>query len=574
MPPSPVLLALLLLAPSRAPAQAAPPAAEEPRRDSVLASDFDRGLLLDAGYFIESGTVLDQARRPLDEPALKAVLEELRARRKESVLAGLERVQEAFGRDGRLAPGERESARALLARGWPLISEDVRAGFNELLAQAGAETVRGPRLEWVERAAGSWEKAGPGEGSGAPSPVAAPPVPKSKTSFWTGRYRDEFSPPPADVVKARVAAVDGTSWLDPKTRLLRPYPDGVKDVLRVILRYADARDGAAVLSVLTELHPIIAIGNDTVPPFASGVTRTPDGDTPGDVPRIGLMATEVGYRFDPATGRFDVLPSGDPEYYKKLGLAPPRVAALDPAAKPDKVDAGANRVDEAFNDGSLRRRFTAAGLAPALMHELIHVDTYRIGAGGQPFGNEMNSMNAERRMTYNRDEARGLADSESYCANWEWCSRALDFRRRILADYSSSKIGEIRPGEETVEGKIAAERRLLAGGDVAAWETGKIDRLVDRERDNDTRSVDELEKAGLIGGDQAERARERLAAEAERRRLEKRAEPANAALRLKEQLARLQADREQTLRVFLEDWRWHAERGLGAYGPPSAKKEE
>src|SRR6185437_5615346 len=77
----------------------APVAAANLKRHPELASDFDRELLLDAGYSLESdGGVLDAKRAPLDEPALKGVLERLRAERKEKTLVDLESFRRASAR--------------------------------------------------------------------------------------------------------------------------------------------------------------------------------------------------------------------------------------------------------------------------------------------------------------------------------------------------------------------------------------------------------------------------------------------------------------------------------------------
>lgn len=592
MPLYPGLLALFLLAPVQAPAQVAglvqpvapSAAAANLQRNPELASEFDRVLLLDAGYLIQrDGAVLDKGRKPVDEPALKLVLDALRAQRKEKTLADLEAVQEEFAKNGSLTPGQAERLRVALESGWPLVSEEVRAGFNELLSHSGNSGVYGPKLDWIQRAAKSWERDAPDGDSAAKSldayavgrlgimPPAA--VPKSAASFWGGAYQDEFSPPPAAVVKARLAEVDKATWRDPKTGEYKPYAPEVQDALRVVMRYADARDGEAALRVLRELHPPIEIGNGKVPPFASGVARSPDVSNVGDVPSIGLMKNLIGYQRDPKTGEFKIMPSADPEYYKTLGLAVPSQLALDPAAKPQKTDKYPYYTEEIFADGSVRQTLTALGRAPILMHEIMHLDTYRIGAGEQAFSNEMRSMNAERRLIYNRDEARGMTAKGSYGEEWDWLRRPMDFRRGILASYSGKEIGEVRAGEETVEGQIRAKRALLASGNLEAWRTDAVNRGVDHDRDHDLSTVDLLEKTGLLGKVEAEQARERIAAAADVQRKKKLAEPADAAALLKEEMSRLQTDREQTLSVFLEDWRWHTERGLGTYAPEPAKPD-
>ena len=579
MPPlRPGLLALLLLVPAGTRAQPAPVAASAPaaaanlQRHPELASDFDRVLLLDAGYLLErDGGVFSPEHAPLDEPALKAALEKLRSERKEKTLADLESLQENFGKNGKLTPDQLEKLQKDLQSGWPLIPDDVRAGFNEMLSNAGSSPVSGPKLDWVERVAKSWGKDDPGDD---PSVTARPrlglppmPFPGTDMPMMKGGYshHDEFSPPSPAVVKARLAEVDRATYRDPETGRLQPYAPDVKEALRVVMQYADSRDGEAALRVLREGHPPIAIGNGTVPPFAGGVSYSPDGENPNDIPRIGLDQSLIGYGYDKKTQRFTILPSGDPAYYKKLGLPPPNEAALNPASKPVKTEKYAYYTQEVFADGSVRQTPTALGLAPTLLHELMHQNTYLIGAGENAFSNEMRSMTAERRLMYNRDEARGLTRSPDYGKNWDWYSRPLDFRRSILASYSSKEIGEVRPGEETVDGQIEAKRRLLASGDLTAWRTDAVNSGVDRQRENDLSVVDALEKGGLVGKVEAEQARERIAAAAEALRRKRQADPVDAAALLKGDMARLQTDREQTLRVFLEDWRWHQERGIGSY---------
>src|SRR6185437_8781290 len=103
----------------------APVAAANLKRHPELASDFDRELLLDAGYSLESdGGVLDAKRAPLDEPALKGVLERLRAERKEKTLVDLESLQESFGKNGALTAEQLGRLQKALQNGWPLIPED------------------------------------------------------------------------------------------------------------------------------------------------------------------------------------------------------------------------------------------------------------------------------------------------------------------------------------------------------------------------------------------------------------------------------------------------------------------
>ena len=582
MPPLfPGLLALLLLAAPWTHAAPAPVAAvasagataADLKLHPELASDFDRELLLAAGYLLErDGGVFDQKHSPLDEPSLKDVLEKLRSGRKEKTLADLESLQENFGKNGALTPDQLGRLQKDLESGWPLLPDDVRAGFNEMLSDAGNSPVKGPKLDWVERLAKSWAKDGPGDELEI---GAAPRVPDIHFLGDMDRpralprehslYHDEFSPPSPAVVKTRLAEVDRATFRDPATGKLQPYAPEVKDALRAVMQYADTRDGEAALRVLREVHPPIAIGNGTVPPFAEGVSYNPDGENPHDVPHIGIGQSLIGYAYDKKTEGFTMLPSGDPAYYKKLGLTPPNEAALNPASKPVKTDKYAYWTQELFADGSVRQTYTPLGLAPTLLHELMHQETSRIGAGENSFSNEMRSMTAERRLIYNRDEARGMTRDPDYGKDWDWYSRPLDFRRSILASYSSKEIGEVRPGEETVDGQIQAKRSLLASGDLTAWRTDAVNHGVSRERDSDLGVVDALEKGGLIGKIEAEQARERIAAAAEELRRKRQAEPVDAAALLKNEMARLQTDREQTLRVFLEDWRWHQVRGIGDY---------
>ena len=553
-----LFLALALFAPGASAQTAAAPAATGTPVNLISHPErlvpVDRRLLQAAGYlFPEDGTIRDPNEKTLDEATLRAALEKLRSLTLEQTLAGLERVQDAYTRnDGRLNGEQVLQLQSLLRHGGTLIPAELLVGFNKMLAYNGAQPVtdliRDGTRSWQASGADDSSVSGRGNVGGASSSLRP-----------STRFHDEFSPVSPDVAAARIAEINQAAWRDPKTGETGPYAENVRAVLREVVRDADAADGKAVLDVLRQMHPPIAISNAAVPPFESGSAL----DERGRLAAIALQEYGVSYKKDQTSDEID-LPHSDASFYKEqLGVRAPALAAFDPAAKPDSTQAQWHMSVERFSDGSVRYRPDAGGLAPTLLHELMHLHTALLGGGAHNFSDEMSALAAQNRLIFNRDERGGFARNPLYAKSFDWLSRPLEYRRKVLAMYSSAEAGEVRPGEDTVDGQIKQE--LLAGGDEAAWKAKKIGEAAASARDAKMAAVEVLEKNGLASEADVKAARKTIADAADAELLAKLAEPFDARKDFEDEMSRLRKDRELTLKDFLQDWRWHEERGVG-YG--------
>lgn len=557
-------------------------AAEDPSRNQLvdlkaeprLVSPYDKSLLEAASYRLpDDGSVRDSSERALNKSELKEVLAALREARRKEGLAVFEQAQSALHVHlGRLPREQWGRVQFVLARDWEVIPADIRAGMNDLLKSHGARTVDWEDLRWAQDVQKAWENKQPFEYE-LPAYAKDPAAAVRRIIEGLGQPQHMPRPPPAEV-NARMRELQGAGALDESGRVA-PYDARIMESLGLIAGHASAQDWEGVRRFLAMRAPIW-ISNAEAAPYAHGAAWTPDGfpelEPDGKpVARIVLPEYHVGYKVGDGV---DSLPHPHPSFYEERGLPVPQVLALDPKNKGTLNADG----DEVFPDGSLRQRPARRERADTLLHEILHIDTYGLGAGNNDWANEKRSFAAANRLIYNMDESRGLTDEKDYGQDNDWLKRPLAYWEGLLAAYMSPAAGEVRPDEITVAGHLARIEKALAarGPELEVLKREEIERHIKRYSEQEREIVRDLAGRGFLSDEQALLARKKIT--------EKMAGLKESPL-LKEWDFRayllnnkkvLLKDQELTLRVFLDDWKWHQSRGY-PYGlpqePPSIKKK-
>lgn len=534
----------------------------------------DESLLFSVGYLIKDGLIRKAGGKPLRYGEIFDVLRKLREARKEKVLAEIAKIQreaEAGGSDT-LSADQAKRLSALMKSDWAVIPPEIRSGLNEWLSDSGAQTVRAPDLRRALRSVEHWQK---GLFAAEPPPLSLDKAPLSGDMPKAWPPWNTWSPVhplPTERERARrMAAMNRATYIDPQTGEEKRYPERVREALIEVVRYASDRDGAAFVTTIQTLKPPIYVSNEkmAVAPFSGGYVwlPSPGMDSKEYAPQVVLPDYDVLIP-DPEKGAVTNLSAYHPSNYTKLGLPVPDVQALDPGVEPKRVTEDEYRRNEIMPDGSVRSYWKSPGISALLLHEVLHLDTYRIGAGGHSFTNEMRSFNAMNRLWFNQAESKGWTRSPEFGNNWTWFRNPRAFRQDILKLYTSPKIAVVRPGEETVAGLLVeVERKLALGPELFEnVRRTEVERRFEDERKGQLEFVDHQLKLGIISKREAEAARTMIEAEVAAKKAEIDLSEFPYREYLLWQRARLRRDQQLEVEVALTDYRWHATRGL-SYTP-------
>jgi len=538
----------------------------------------DRALLLEYGYVLkenlivlgESPKISEVPKGPLYPKELWDVLERLRADKRRAVLEKIHDIQRKTLGQGRenLTEGEAHELTGLLSDNWDAIPGDVRSAVNDWLENNGKKRVRGPDLAKARAALRAWGSKG--GGLETPDPLnlggrlvgVEPPRLSEDYNEWFMR-----EPPPREV-KRRVARVKNLRWKDPETGKLREYPRWVVKSMEDVVRYASDRDGEDFLRVLEEKKTPIYLDNAKMMPYAWGSAHGADPFDSKERKKEGayVVMPEFMVRMRGTDGKDAGVPHPDPSYYKKLGLPVPALHALDPNAKPARIDHDGEGRTEIFADGSSKIYSDPSNLSGLLLHEVLHLDTgLRKNAGLNSFTNEYRSFTSHFRFWVNRDLAQGRIE-RAKDSQADWVQNPLEFREGLLQSYTSDEVGLIKKDEVTVGAQL---RRVEAELNMSPAELEKAKyKLVEEgysgERKQMRASVDDLLKKGLIDEEDARKSREQIDRLIDEKRDNESAEV--AALNFKDYLkwkrSVLLNDQVLEITTLQDDYEWHRKHGI------------
>lgn len=522
-----------------------------------LLTPYDRSLLEGASYqFLANGFIEDAQRRALNKEELRQALEALRAARLSSGLAVFEEAQQALQKNnGRLPPQERGRIQYILARDWDVIPPDIRGGLNELLQKSGAEPVPKLDLAWVRNVEKAWETKQPFEYEGGNGPKIGRP------DFAQTQHMPR--PPPEEVV-GRLRELGDAGYKDHVTGEMKPYAPELQESLKNIARHASSQDWEAVRRFLGSKTPVLLSNKESFP-YSKGAAWTdellqtfdPDGKPPVRVvmPEYDVMVN--GRR----------LPHSDPGYYENMGLPAPKVEALDPA-KSGRV----NGRFEYFSDGSYRVRPDERDRSITLFHEILHIDTHIHGAGCNHWANEQRSFAGQNRLESNWDEADRLAGRSESRANAQWKDNPSAYWDRVLGIYMGASNGEVKKDEVLVKDHLNRIEKALAasGPEFERMKRVEVERLFKRYEDMEMKIIDDASAISPLDAERSALARARVKGKFVALKESPQVKNWDFRAYLVKNRESLLRDQEETMRTFLDDWKWHETRGLSYDASPPA----
>jgi hypothetical protein len=192
------------------------------------------------------------------------------------------------------------------------------------------------------------------------------------------------------------------------------YPHEIKELLSVIVEYAPLRDAELAVDLVRDEKPRIQLDSrdmslDTV----GDVTRNSAGPTIHLRPGVALVpvsqSDKGGSEISVGGARWHPIPASEP-YYKRLGTPIPALDVFKPTAHFASVGAYYGGEIFLYPDGSGYHRFSNSHLAGVLLHELMHLQTRRLGGGASESVDELHSFLPQFRLYYNVQKRMGTGE--------------------------------------------------------------------------------------------------------------------------------------------------------------------